>query len=134
MNRSGRIVLAWAPAFLYMALIWVMSSLSHPSFPVDSFPLADKGVHFVEYGVLGLLVAYATRRSFPGRHALRLAAVAMLVATGWGALDELHQAFVPARSADALDVLADAIGASAGVTLHLMAVVAATARRARARG
>ena len=45
---------------------------------------------------------------------LNLALICGLLAIVYGVSDEWHQSFVPERSADAADVLADAIGALVG--------------------
>jgi VanZ family protein len=59
----------------------------------------DKLAHFTVYaGIAALLWAGA-----PARTAFAIAAVVIAI----GALDELHQAGLPGRSADALDFLAD---------------------------
>lgn len=112
------IVVAWLPAALYMLLIWVLSSLHLTDFPVRELPLHDKGVHFVEYAVLGLLVAHASLRTWPRHAPLRTLGVAVLIALGWGVLDEIHQAFVPGRQADVWDLVADAVGAASGAALR----------------
>jgi VanZ family protein len=36
-------------------------------------------------------------------------------------LDEIHQAFVPGRSADLLDIVADSVGVTLGTLLRLLA-------------
>jgi len=110
--------LAWAPALLYMAAIWVLSSLSLTVMPVEHFPLRDKGVHLIEYGALGFLLAHAAFRTWPRHHPLRTAALSLLIAVLWGLLDEIHQAFVPGRASEALDLVADALGATVGVGLR----------------
>lgn len=120
MRRPARVALAWLPVAAYMALIWQLSSrvLTFPKGP--DVPLIDKWVHLAEYGVLCGLVAFAldvtlasTASPTPASpaRAARAAAVATLVASGWGLLDELHQAFVPGRSAEFGDLLADVLGA-----------------------
>ncbi|MDQ3035522.1 MAG: VanZ family protein [Myxococcota bacterium] len=131
MSRESalRIALAWLPAFLYMALIWALSSMSTIDLPIDEFPFRDKGIHAVEYLILGFLVTHAALRSWPERSRARLAAVALLVTCGWGVLDEIHQAFVPGRSPDLLDLVADLIGALIGSTSRL-ALAAMRGRRA----
>jgi VanZ family protein len=124
------VILAWLPAALYMALIWAISSMEAPEFPTHRFPLRDKGVHFVEFAVLGVLVAHACVRTFRHRPLLRVSLVAVMVTAMWGLLDEIHQAYVPGRSSDALDVFADSLGALGGVTARVLAGV--IARRIRA--
>jgi VanZ family protein len=110
---------AWLPAIAYMGLIWALSSMEVPDLPVR-FPLRDKLVHAIEYAGLALFVAHAALRTWPDRARVRLAGVAILIACAWGILDEIHQAFVPGRSSDAADLLADAIGATAGAFARLI--------------
>lgn len=112
---------AWLPAAAYMAIIWIASSFETPSFPTSLFPLRDKGVHVVEYGVLGFLVAHACLRTFTRRPRLRVALFAILAGLLWGVLDEIHQAFVPGRSADLLDIAADSVGVTLGTLLRVLA-------------
>ncbi|MBN8614401.1 MAG: VanZ family protein [Deltaproteobacteria bacterium] len=113
-SSARDVALAWLPAALYMAIIWLVSSLEAPTFPTASFPLRDKGVHAVEYGVLGFLLAHACLRTFRDRAAIRVALFAVLAGVLWGVLDEIHQAFVPGRSADLLDLVADSVGIVVG--------------------
>jgi len=109
---------AWWPPCLYMAGIFVLSSFDLGVTIDDSVPFRDKGIHFLEYAVLGFLCANAARRSFPTRAPWRTFAVGAFVATAWGLGDELHQAFVPGRSAEALDLVADALGSITGAGLR----------------
>lgn len=111
MSRRASLLLAWAPAALYMAAIWALSSFRLAGLPIDRFPLGDKGVHFIEYGLLGLLLAHAMFRTWPRHHPARTATLAVLVTVLWGFVDEIHQAFVPGRSSDVLDLVADTAGA-----------------------
>lgn len=106
---------AWAPAIAYMALIWVLSSLELGGVSLlRHFPFGDKGVHFIEYGGLGFLVAHAAMRTWPRHQPMRTLALAVFVTALWGLLDEIHQAFVPGRSSEALDLVADGAGAVVG--------------------
>ncbi|GAB5541240.1 MAG: VanZ family protein [Sandaracinaceae bacterium] len=109
-----KVAFAWAPALFYMGLIWVLSSMELTALPIEDFPLRDKGVHMLEYGVLGFLVAHAARRTWPGRAPWRTFSVAVWITVLWGLLDEVHQAFVPGRSSEALDLVADTLGALTG--------------------
>ena len=109
---------AWLLPCLYMACIFVLSSFDWGVRVDESVPFRDKGIHFVEYAVLGFLCANAARRSFPRRAPWRTFLVGAFVATAWGLGDELHQAFVPGRSPEAMDVLADALGSLTGAGLR----------------
>ena len=55
--------------------------------------------------------------------------MAVLLATLYGAFDEVHQAFTPGRSPDVRDVVADCLGAALGVAAILLLI--AIARRLR---
>jgi len=110
-GRSLRGFVAWLPALAYMALIFTISSFSLRRTPLPK--LSDKPIHFVEYAVLALLVTFALRRTRRLWTAGRVAFVAWAFATVYGATDELHQLFVPYRSASVYDWVADALGAAA---------------------
>jgi VanZ family protein len=103
------------PPAAYYGLIYFLSSRSHFPFE-DPFSGFDKLVHAGIFGIFGLLLAWALsepgRRPRPGWMAL-----AFLIGVLGGVLDEIHQVFVPGRSADVWDAAADMAGAAAGVGL-----------------
>lgn len=118
--QSGKsFILNQLPAILCALLIFVGSSIPAKDFPDLSIFSYDKIIHFVLYLVLTLLTYRALRyqRKYPflsnNAHW-----IALLVAIGYGAIDELHQSFVPGRDADPYDWLAD----SAGSLVCLLAV------------
>ena len=119
MPRLPHWLRAFGPAILYMLLIWALSS-----FPIQldfsRVPLRDKGVHFVEYGTLSVLLTHALRTTVPQRNALLTWAFAVLITTVWGAIDEIHQAYVPGRFSDVGDLIADGCGAATGALLYLL--------------
>ena len=123
---SNRYV-AWGSIGLYMGLIWYLSSLSIVNLPIDRLPFQDKGAHFMEFGALAFLLAYAafvTWTTLPARLHFLFAAFG---ASSWGALDEVHQAFTPGRSSDWHDFVADSLGATLGA-LSFMAFVRVLSR------
>lgn len=112
----------WLPAVAYMALIWAISSMSAPP-STHAFPFKDKGVHFVEYGVLSVFLCYALfggRRGLAQPRHVGWALAAAGLTAFWGLIDEIHQAYVPGRSSEAMDVLADTLGALIGAGLFLV--------------
>ena len=100
-----------------MGLIFYLSSLSAPP-GQDLFAGQDKAEHFFLYLILGILLLRALRSN----PAVWSAALGFAYAT----TDEIHQAFVSARSADVLDILVDFAGVAAGIAL-----IALVRRRAR---
>lgn len=131
LRSRAQLAVAWLPAILYMLVIWTVSSLALADVSVARFPFGDKGAHFVEYGVLGLLLAHAAFRTWPRHHPLRTAALAVLITLLWGFVDEIHQAFVPGRESEALDLVADGAGATLGAALRYAATLASGPARAR---
>ncbi len=102
-----RTLFYWGPPAAWAAGIFALSSISLPPKP-EVFPLQDKVAHFVIFGVLAFLLL----RAFRGgqRMSLPRAAVWAFVATSlYGAFDEFHQYFTPARSVDVFDWLSDTL-------------------------
>ncbi len=105
---------AWWAVGLWVAGQLVVTSVPGSAVPVDVRHPVDWFVHAGIYGMLGLLVARAAGlAAWPPRR-LAWAAVALAVA---GALDEVHQLFIPGRDAAADDWAFDALGAVAGLLL-----------------
>jgi VanZ family protein len=103
-----------------MALIFVISSFELEVPGIRHVPLRDKGIHFLEYAVLGWLCAAASSRTWPSASAWRIAAFAVFISALWGLSDEIHQAFVPGRSSEVADVIADLFGSMAGAAASLL--------------
>ncbi len=97
-------VLQWIPSFLLQLLA------------------PDKLLHLSAYCMLGLLWLAGFRRwRLPQGPQPRVhLALAWICTSGFGALDEVHQAFVPGRSADPQDWLADACGACLGMGVWIL--------------
>lgn len=112
----GALALAWA-AFLY----WESSQARPFPFLPRGILTQDKLLHFGAYAVLAALLVGALARTRLGPLA-RAAIVAALLASGYGASDEWHQAHVPGREASAWDWLADTLGAAAGATVMTVAL------------
>ncbi len=124
--RRSRLLL-WAGVALYLGTIFLLSSLPSP-LPALTSRMSDKALHAVEYGGLALLLGLALGAS--GLRAGRAAALALLLASLYGASDELHQAFVPHRASDVRDWIADTAGAALGAA----AAAGLARRRAPAEG
>ncbi|MEE2886015.1 MAG: VanZ family protein [Planctomycetota bacterium] len=92
---------------LWAALIWVLSSQDGDSAPSGAFSrIVWNGGHVVVFGVLAGLIML----SFQGNMAVRFR-LAVATAVFYGAVDELHQSFVPGRSMDLWDLCSDGLGA-----------------------
>jgi VanZ family protein len=117
-------VLRWAPAIVWAAIIFALSSLS--AVPAPPGGLTDKHVHLIVYGVLGALLVWGLTDRSLARTTWRTVAAAVVLATVYGASDEWHQSFVPGRFVSALDLAADGAGAAiAAVALRAWAIIRA---------
>jgi len=124
-------LVAWLPAVLWAAVIFVASTDTFSSYHTGMviepalrwlFPfLSDGGVdeihffirksaHFTEYFIFSLLVYRGVRS---GRQGWRWtwAFAAWFIAAAYSCLDEIHQSFVASRTASPWDSLLDSIGA-----------------------
>ncbi|MBR9986421.1 MAG: VanZ family protein [Desulfosarcina sp.] len=109
----------WLPVIALGAAIFVQSSFPAPDLGL-SFPLKDKVMHMVAYGLLAVLFCRACRVTWPERLSpMQLLAISVLFASLYGVSDEFHQSFVAARQADAYDVLADFLGSLLGAVGYL---------------
>jgi len=105
--------LAFLPAAAWSALLLYIGRRDFGTGPESWWMPPDKLLHFVLYGVLGALLG-------SGWHAAgRRPSPALIVAAGAlaGLYDEWYQQFVPTRSSDALDWIADGLGILAGFLL-----------------
>ena len=112
-----RFVCYWLPVVLYCAAIFIQSSFPSPE-TIPSLPGSDKLLHVAAYAILGGLFFRAYRTSRRGNRIRHAAWVSVLFAACYGISDEVHQYFVPERSADWLDAAADIVGSFAGVMIY----------------
>ena len=106
----------WAGVLLALAVARNLGPLE----AVQIVPQQDKLYHFVEYLVLAALIVLAlsrTGRWVPVERFLLTVSLSAL----YGLLLEAMQAFVPGRTASALDAVANTLGAVVGAALLLWA-------------
>ncbi len=101
------------PLLIWMGLIFWLSSI--PRIPVIHAPIEiDKVVHTSVFFVLCWFSYRAFRYQSRFLSVQKYALVLALVLTAlYGVTDEIHQRFVPGRTFDYFDMLADATGAVA---------------------
>jgi VanZ family protein len=115
-----KLALLWGPVLLVMGLIFYFSSLPDPGGPPGG--ISDKAAHVLIYAALGAWLL----RALAGGRTMAMTLPRILAAAALGALygvsDEIHQYFIPPRTPDILDVVADSAGALAGaIVMTLMA-------------
>ena len=98
----------WIPVVLWAGVILTATSI--PSVPAPPTTGADKLGHLAMYAVFGFLALRAAWDGLPRTAATTLAALAL-----FAAVDEWHQRFIPTRSAEVADWVADVTGATLGI-------------------
>jgi VanZ family protein len=96
-------------------LYWLIPNLGEDRF-AEIHHLIRKAAHFTEYFVFYVLLFRGIRGDRRGWR-LSWAAVALFIATGYSALDEIHQSFVASRTASVWDSLLDSTGAFAALIM-----------------
>lgn len=110
MKAFLRFLLLIAP-FLYMIFIFILSSL--PSDAIVNTPFSwdqafKESLHLIEFGILyGLWVLFFLVQ---GTFTPKTSILAAVLSIAYGFSDELHQYFVPYRSATVIDLVKDTIG------------------------
>jgi VanZ family protein len=92
-------------SLLWAGLIFWFSSSSGAQggfWLIEALPYGDKLAHAFAFGVLSLLLNQAIQRWW----------IALSLTSLYGLSDEIHQYFVPGRSVDITDWIADTLGAS----------------------
>ena len=102
--------------YLALLVLWVMftfllTSIPNPQFDIP-LPYADKLAHIGFYGMMGFLFSMWRRES--GGSARGAIYSALVFVALVGAVDEVHQHWIPGRSMDVIDWLADAAGGGIG--------------------
>lgn len=96
--------------FLYMGLIWLLSS--KPSDAYVRFSFADsiikESLHLVEFAILYVL--FVLFFAAHGKLTKKANVFSAIVSCLYGLTDEIHQSFVPYRSATIIDLVKDVIG------------------------
>ncbi len=98
---------------LVMGAIFLLSHQPGDAFDLPSFPGLDKLAHMIIYGTLAAATIFAFAPETRQQKRWPVVAMVILIATIYGVSDEFHQSFIPGRSPDIIDVLADCAGAVA---------------------
>lgn len=108
--------LVFTPLIIYWIILFLATTLPVQSVP--SVAIGDKINHLAAYFVLSCLLYLTLIYQRKSEYLFNKAAFATIVISSvYGALDEIHQMFIPGRFAEVLDWLADATGAILGVLI-----------------
>ena len=115
--QSHKKYLVHFPLIIYWIILFTLTSLP-TGLAIETKDISDKFLHFGAYGLLSVLLylnlyfqdKIEVLNKFP-------ATFTVLIASIYGLLDEIHQMFVPGRSAEFLDWLADFSGSLLAVLI-----------------
>jgi VanZ family protein len=106
--------------FLPAAIVWAIVIFCLSQIPGVDVPRlvfnTDKLLHAIVYGILGFLTLGSMKTTAEGYRLFQIFLAVVLVVI-YGGLDEFHQHFIPGRTADIHDLMADAVGGMLGVGL-----------------
>ena len=114
-------VLYVVPLIGYCGLLFYISSLPRPPMPDLGLDWGDKLQHALAFFIMACLAYRSAFWLFPNKRTGTLLLIGVVFASLYGATDELHQYFVPERSADIYDWIADTVGAMFVVPAVLLA-------------
>jgi len=97
-------------ALIYAILIFIISSIPQITPPSLGFKLEDKVYHFIEYSIFSFLLFLAFSKARTDFFKKNLFLLSSLIGIIYAYSDEFHQRFVPGRTYDLYDFLADCLG------------------------
>lgn len=114
--EKRKIWLVYIPLAFYWLILFTATSL--PAYDLPKLGISDKINHFLAYFLLAILLNLTLMYQRKSRFLFEKAApVTIIICFIYGALDEIHQMFIPGRYAEILDWVADASGVILGVFL-----------------
>lgn len=119
---SHTISLIYIPLIVYWITLFILTTIPADNVP-QLFENQDKYEHFIAYCGLAILLSlalYFQKRSILISSKAFLFALLFILA--YGAVDELHQLFVPGRYCDFYDWLADSFGGILGIGIVFLFV------------
>ncbi len=118
MKISKSFIIYQGPAILIAISIFIFSSIPYPPDIKLSVTNEDLIKHAIAYGIFGFFIAQAL---FFEHGFVRLKRnyiiFAIILGILYGISDEFHQSFVPGRSSEISDVVADSVGIIIGTIL-----------------
>ena len=111
--------LYYLPVLIWAGVIFVASSIPNLNVLDMGFNFQDKVKHSLVYAILGVLIVRAlARQAKVPLSGYWLRGIALLLGVLYGISDEFHQSFVPGRSPEVTDVLADGLGVWLGIHFY----------------
>ncbi len=112
----NKVFMIYIPLVLYWIVLLIATSI--PGTSVPSVGVSDKLAHFTAYTILTVLLTFTISFQNKIKYLKQKAFISTLVIVNlYAVLDEIHQHFIPGRSMEFLDLLADFLGSILGVLI-----------------
>ena len=120
MNKTHRpLMFNWLLLLIYCLIIFYLSAKPGPSvFP--KIKHGDKILHFAAFAVMGFLCFRAFWSLKIKRTFLRIFILSLVFSTVFGIGIEVNQLFIPYRTAETLDIVADVLGSIIGILMTVL--------------
>jgi VanZ family protein len=117
--EKHKALLVYLPLALYWVVLLILTSL--PGKDVPNTNINDKVEHYLAYSILAILLCF----TFDFQKKIKFLAkqpylFSLLLVSFYGCIDELHQLYIPGRSCDVKDWLADTCGGLMGIGIVLL--------------
>jgi len=120
LNSWKSFLIYQSPPIFFAIFLFIYSSIPDPFDIKLDFSLEDKLKHFAAYAVFGFLIVRALYYKV-GNPTLKRKIIIWAIVIGivYAVSDETHQYFVPGRSAEIEDMVADSFGVIFGVLVYM---------------
>ena len=109
------------PALIIAVGIFIASHQSNLELPKIVFEINDKLLHLFAYFVFGLTINLGLKKNHPAISRARCFTLLLIIGGLYAASDEIHQHFIPGRTADIYDWVADILGVMLSYIIYILA-------------
>ena len=113
--EKNKVLFVYIPLAVYWILIFILTTIPQGAFN-ELFKFSDKIKHFIAYTILTVLLSLSLHfQRKISRLSIKYMFYTSIIVLLYATADELHQLFIPGRSAELLDWLADFFGLLLGL-------------------
>lgn len=107
-----------SPLILASISVFIASHQEGVPFDTSIFILQDKVYHFIAYFIYGITIQLFL--SYFNLESKKYILLTILIGSLFGASDEFHQSFIPNRTIEFFDWVADTLGVSASLSIRTL--------------
>lgn len=115
-NPNSKKIFLLTPLFLASISIFIASHQEGVPFDTSIFIFQDKVFHFIAYFIYGITIQLFL--SYFNLENKKYILLTILIGSLFGASDEFHQSFIPHRTIEFFDWVADTLGVTASLSIR----------------